>query len=216
MVAATSATLVTQTMSAEQTSETTEASVNPEHWVDEYGDYLYRYAYSRLRDGNAAEEVVQETFLAGVRYAEQFAGRGSEQGWLTGILKRKIVDFVRRRVKDNRAAAYEDEHDPSTQMFDAMGNWKSGAIKWSPAPDQRQESEELQEVVRECLQTLPKGQADVFVLSVMEDMDSEEICSELDITPSNFWVRMHRARLGLARCVGSKWYEDDEVKQHGG
>ena len=51
------------------------AELNPESWVDDYGEYLYRYAYSRLREKNAAEEVVQETFLAGVRYSEQFAGR---------------------------------------------------------------------------------------------------------------------------------------------
>lgn len=40
--------------------------LDPESWVDQYGDYLYRYAVSRLRDPTAAEEVLQETFLAGV------------------------------------------------------------------------------------------------------------------------------------------------------
>ena len=199
----------------QQTAEPAPARANPDEWVDQYGDYLFRYAMSRLRDQNAAEEVVQETFLAGVRYAGQFAGRGSEQGWLLGILKRKIIDFVRRRAKDNRAAPYEDEHDPTAQMFDALGNWKNGAIKWSPAPDQRAESEELQAVVQDCLSTLPKGQADVFVLSVMEEMDSDEICNELNITPSNFWVRMHRARLGLAKCVGVKWFDEDGSTQNG-
>ena len=189
------------------------AELNPSSWVDQYGEFLFRYAYSRLRDSNAAEEVVQETFLAGVRYSEQFAGRGSERGWLTGILKRKIVDHVRARNKHDRVSAYEDEHDPSAQMFDAMGNWKPGAIRWSPSPGQNLEITELQTVVQECLSTLPQNQADVFVLSVMEELDSDEICRELNITPSNMWVRMHRARLGLARCVSSKW-SVDEVKSH--
>ena len=188
--------------------------LKPERWVDEYGDYLFRYANSRLRNANAAEEVVQETFLAGVRYSSQFAGRGSEAGWLMGILKRKIVDFVRARKKHANVAPYEDEHDPTSQMFDAMGNWKSGAIKWSPAPDQRIEMEELSSVVQECLKTLPQGQADVFVMSIMEEMDSDDICRELEITPSNLWVRMHRARLGLARCVGQKWQVSDGVQQN--
>ena len=191
-----------------------DVSIDPQRWVDEYGDFLYRYACSRLRDPDAAEEVVQETFLAGVRCVDTFAGRGSEQGWLTGILKRKIVDFIRRRVKENRKSSYEDEHDPSLQMFDEMGNWKAGAIRWTNAPYQRQEFEELQAVVQECLETLPKTQSDVFVLSVIEEMGYEEICAELDISPANFWVRMHRARLGLAKCVGAKWFQHDEV-QHG-
>ena len=187
---------------------------DPTRWVDDYGDYLFRYANSRLRDANAAEEVVQETFLAGVRYVEQYAGRGSEQGWLLGILKRKIIDYVRKRSKENLTSPYEDENDPTSQLFDAMGNWKPGAINWSPAPEQKIEMEELWSVVQGCLKTLPKGQADVFTLSVMEEMDSEEICKELGISSSNLWVRMHRARLGLAKCVGSKWQIDSEAQSH--
>lgn len=195
------------------------AEVNPDIWVDEYGDYLFRYAKSRLRDPNSAEEVVQETFLAGVRYSEQFAGRGSERGWLMGILKRKIIDHIRVRNKHNKAAPYEDEHDPSEQLFDANGKWKPGAINWSPPPGQQIETQELQAVVHECMQTLPENQAAVFVLSVMEELDSDDICRELDITPANLWVRMHRARIGLAKCVGAKWHVEQninsgEVEQH--
>lgn len=190
------------------------AELNPGEWVEAYGDYLFRYANSRLRDANAAEEVVQETFLAGVRYSEQFAGRGSERGWLIGILKRKIIDYVRSRKKHSQVAPYEDEHDPSAQMFDAMGNWKPGAVNWSPEPGKAIELVELQSVVQDCLKTLPQSQADVFILSVMEEMDSNEICDELEITPANMWVRMHRARLGLAKCVGSKWHVDQGVEHN--
>lgn len=189
------------------------APLDPTIWVDEYGDYLYRYAQSRLRDANAAEEVVQETFLAGVRYAEQFSGRGTEQAWLLGILKRKIIDYVRKRSKHGGTQGYEDDADPSGLLFDEIGNWKPGAIGWAPAPDQKVQLDELWSVVKGCLKTLPTGQADVFVLSVMEEMDSDEICQELEITSANFWVRMHRARLGLAKCVGAKWYQHGEVKQ---
>ncbi|QDT10847.1 sigma-70 family RNA polymerase sigma factor [Planctomycetes bacterium K23_9] len=195
------------------------ADVNPANWVDDYGDYLFRYAKSRLRDPGAAEEVVQETFLAGVRYSRQYSGSGSERGWLMGILKRKIVDHIRARAKHNQELVYEDEHDPSEQLFDAAGNWKPGAINWSPPPDQEIEMQELQFVVQGCLETLPENQAAVFVLSAMEEMDTDEVCRELDITPSNMWVRIHRARVGLAKCVSAKWQVDqnigtNEVKQH--
>lgn len=188
-------------------------AVNPATWVDQYGDYLFRYAYARLRDANAAEEVVQETFLAGVRYADQYSGRGAERAWLLGILKRKIIDFVRLRAKHNATSGYEDEADLTGQFFDAAGNWKPGVMGWSPAPNQKIEMEELWEVVKQCLKTLPQGQADVFVLSVMEDMDSVDICKELEITSSNYWVRMHRARLGLANCVGQKWAVEVHVDE---
>ena len=189
------------------------SSLEPSNWVDEYGDYLFRYAYSRLRDSNSAEEVVQETFLAGVRYSEQFSGRGTERAWLLGILKRKIIDFVRARNKHANTANFEEETDLSGQLFDAAGKWKPGVMGWSPPPQEKVEMDELWGVVQGCLSKLPKGQSDVFILSVMEKMDAGDICDELGISSSNFWVRMHRARLGLAKCVGDRWEIEMEVSK---
>ena len=186
-------------------------ATDPEGWVDSYGDYLFRYAWSRLRDTNAAEEVVQETFLSGVRFRDQFQGAGSERGWLLGILKRKIVDHVRRRQRyDRDGASWEDEPDPSVMLFDRHGNWRNEVFR----PGQQIETAELWDIVQECLQHLPQGQADVFTLSVMEELDTDEICNQLQITPSNLWVRLHRARLGLAKCVGSKWFSPEEAARH--
>ena len=194
----------------EKASASVNRALEPSLWVDEYGDYLFRYAYSRLRDANAAEEVVQETFLAGIRFQDQFSGQGSQRGWLLGILKRKIVDYVRRRARHDRAGSYEDENDPVLQLFDAKGNWRPENWPWSSTPDRDVESKELWDVVQHCLSHLPQGQADVFMLSVMEDMDTDAICKELDITPNNLWVRLHRARLVLAKCVASRWFTDEE------
>lgn len=179
--------------------------LDPSAWVDRYSDYLFRYAYSRLRDQNAAEEVVQETFLSGVRYSEQFSGRGTERSWLLGILKRKLIDFIRRRNKHAASSPYEDETDLTSQLFDAGGSWKPGGINWSIGPGHQIEMSELMGVVKGCLKTLPQSQADVFTLCVIEEMESADICEQLGISSSNFWVRMHRARLGLATCVNKKW-----------
>lgn len=189
-------------------------TVNPDAWVDEHGDYLYRYAWSRLRDTNAAEEVVQETMLAGVRFSQQYSGKGSERGWLLGILKRKIVDYVRLRQRYDRDGGSIEDSDPTTMLFDQNGNWRAGSMP--DTPEQKVESLELWDVVRDCLNHLPKGQADVFMLTVMEEMDSQDVCHQLEITPSNLWVRLHRARLGLARCVGSKWFHEGEANHNAG
>ncbi|MCA9063347.1 MAG: sigma-70 family RNA polymerase sigma factor [Planctomycetaceae bacterium] len=188
--------------------------IDPDQWVDLHGDYLYRYAFARLRDTNASEEVVQETFLAGIRFQDRYNGRGTERAWLLGILKRKIVDYIRLRNRFNRDGLTEDGGDPSALLFDARGNWKAGMLPAS-LPDQAAESKELWDVVRDCLQHLPSGQADVFVLSVMEDMETDEICRQLEITPTNLWVRLHRARLALARCVNARWFaKEEEATSH--
>ena len=185
--------------------------IPPDLWVDHYGDYLYRYAMARLHNENAAEEVVQETFLAGVKAHAQFRGQGSEQAWLLGILKRKIVDWIRLRRKYAATGGQDERDDDGFDLFDTEGNW-NGANRF-PKPEQRLSDQELYSVVQGCIKHLPKGQADVFVLSVMEEMDSDDVCRELSITPSNFWVRLHRARLRLANCVSSRWANDEE-KQH--
>ena len=72
---------------------------DPTTWVERFGDDLFSYAITRLRDPHATEEVVQDTLLAGVRYLHQFRGEGSEKAWLMSILRHKIVDYVRSRNK---------------------------------------------------------------------------------------------------------------------
>jgi RNA polymerase sigma-70 factor (TIGR02943 family) len=182
-----------------------DAVLEPSEWLDAYGDYLYRYAMSRLRDTNAAEEVVQETFLAGIKKREQYSGEGSQRGWLLTILKRKIVDHVRQRARFDRDGAVGTAYDPTAELFDVTGHWKRSVATWMKAPVDALESRELWAIVENCLTHLPAGQASVFTLSVMEELDSDQICQELDITPSNLWVRLHRARIGLANCVGARW-----------
>jgi len=187
-----------------------EASVitDPDRWIEVHAEDLYRYAWSRLRDDHAAEEVVQETFLAGIKFLHQHDGSGSTRAWLIGILKRKIVDHIRRRARYDRDGISPDWDEPEQAWFDAAGNWNGRGKGWLQPPEASLENRELWDVVRSCLTRLPPGQADVFTLSVMDGMESERICRELGITPANYWVRLHRARLGLAKCVRSKWFDD--------
>lgn len=184
----------------------TTSSVDPTTWVDSYGDSLYRYALSRLRDAEAAEEVVQETFVAALGAIDQFAGKGAEGAWLLGILKRKIVDFVRAR---NRSTSATDDEDPTQSLFDAKGNWRSDPRILGTQPDALLLRAEFWQILRQCLSGLPQRQADVFTLREMEGIASEEICKELDLSPSNLWVLLHRARMRLSACIKSNWTGDE-------
>ncbi len=76
-------------------------NLEPNSWVDNYADYLYRYAQSRVNDSAVAEDLVQETFLSAWKARERFEGRSSEKTWLSSILKNKIIDYYRKAlVKD--------------------------------------------------------------------------------------------------------------------
>jgi len=181
--------------------------LKPSAWVDQYGDYLYRYALSRLRNGEASEEVIQQTFLAALEHRDQFAGKGSERGWLLGILKRKIIDLIRQH---NRTSSLPDDDggDPSDACFDRQGNWKTELRSAIRHPLDSLGREEFWQILRGCLQTLPERQADVFALREMDELGTEEICKDLEITASNLWVLLHRARLRLAICMKSRWEQE--------
>ena len=99
----------------DESIEVSDKSLHPAAWIDKYGDYLYRYTFSRLRDGDAAEEVVQETFVAALRHVNQYEAKGSERAWLLGILKRKIIDLIRARNRTT-SLAVEDSNDPSEAL----------------------------------------------------------------------------------------------------
>lgn len=187
--------------------QATPAQSEPESWVDLYGDFLYRYALCRLRDAHAAEDVVQETFLAAIRSAEQPQGPEATRSWLVVILRTKIVDHFRRRAR--KPGSWGGEEDPTSLLFDSRGRWRPSAL---PAlqPDEQLQVDDLRQVVADCLARLPEGQADVFVLSVMEERSSQEVCRALHIQPAAMWARLHRARLGLARCVAYKWHSEDK------
>src|SRR5918994_3449140 len=99
-------------------------SPDPERWLDDHGDYLFKYAVFRLRDDSAAEDAVQETFLAALKAYEKFEGRGSERTWLVGILKHKVVDHFRRAVREAPLGEEADEASDHPEFFERTDEWQ--------------------------------------------------------------------------------------------
>jgi RNA polymerase sigma-70 factor (ECF subfamily) len=183
--------------------------LNPDQWVQDHGDILFRYALARVRDAALAEDMVQETFLAAIKSHDKFSGRSAERTWLVGILKHKIIDYIR---KASRQTSYEDMDIPAQAAdlsgdfyFDRKGHWKIKPPDWQTNPRQQFEQEEFHDVLQNCLTKLPDRLRQVFILRELEDMDADEICQTLDITPSNLWVMLHRARNGLKGCLEKNW-----------
>jgi RNA polymerase sigma-70 factor (ECF subfamily) len=179
----------------------------PEKWVELYSDYLYRYAYSRVNNSTTAEDLVQDTFLSALKAYDNFDGKSSERTWFISILKHKIIDFYRKK---SRTAKYF--HDPgmdTTSDYAENGYWKMehAPADWGHHPEDILHQNEFLLILRECIGALPEKIASVFTLRELEGIASKEICKELNITPSNLWVILHRARHQLRRCLDVNWFE---------
>lgn len=184
------------------------APLDPRGWVDRHGDYLYRYALARVRRGEAAEDLVQEALLAAWRGRAKFDGRASERSWLTAILKRKVIDWLRAVVRErDRTAAADDWAD---RQFTASGKWRQGPDEWSSdAPISPAERAEFWVTLDGCASRLPARLRDAFVLWHLDERPGDEVCRAMRVTPNNLWVMLHRARLRLWRCLSRNWYGDE-------
>jgi len=186
--------------------------LEPQSWVEEHGNYLYNFAIVRVNDREKAEDLVQETFLAGLKAKDNFQGKSSERTWLISILKRKIIDTYRKQYasKESSMSAYEqDISDGDFYRSEGpfRGKWLEGKGPHSKSllPEGEIEQEELMEIIRRCIELLPPNLAAAFVMKLIDEAGSDEICKELGITSSNLWVMLHRARLKMRSCVESKW-----------
>lgn len=184
---------------------------DPERWVEEHGDYLFKYALSRLRDPAKAEDMVQETFLAALKGGKDFQGRSSEKSWLVGILKNKICDSYRKASRETPFTDLEFYSDEEANRFISDGAFKDGWIhelgpqEWSN-PGASLDSEAFWQTYRDCSNRLPKNVSTVFNLREVDGVESKEICAMLNITENNLWVMLHRARMALRRCLEINWF----------
>lgn len=182
------------------------ANHDPSEWVDRYGDYLFRYAMLRLRDRSTAEDLVQETFLAGIKDRSSFSGNSTESTWLVGILKHKIADHFRRQARESPLED-DDLRDPSDPSpFDGSGHWISGPANWSGNPADLYHEKKFLDQLTKCLSGLSPNHANAFTLREIEGAETGEICKVLNVTETNLWVILHRARMQLRRCLEINWF----------
>ena len=181
--------------------------LNPETWVDEYGDSLYRFALARIQNPAVAEELVQETFLAALRSQNNFQGRSSAKTWLIAILKHKIIDHLRKKKPEESSENIEGFADSDDPLFTERGGWQIRPSKWSTNPGKLYEQKEFMNVFYRCVSGLPERHASAFMLREMDGLSTEEICKILNITTTNCWVLLYRARMQLRRCIETTWME---------
>jgi RNA polymerase sigma-70 factor (ECF subfamily) len=177
--------------------------------LEEHRTYLLRFARLQLRNDTWAEDAVSETLLAALTKPQSFGNRSQLKTWLVGILKHKVIDILRQR---RREVTLDDGEGDGGDELEALAFRADGHFRQQPAdwgdPERDLSSRQFLKVLEACAEKLPPGMARVFLMREWLELDSEEICKELQLSATNLYVQLHRARLRLRECLELNWFAD--------
>jgi RNA polymerase sigma-70 factor (ECF subfamily) len=162
--------------------------------IEQHREYLFYNALGRLRNREEAEDAVQESFLAAFQSSTRFSGKASERTWLTGILKHKICDQMRRACRDRavfESADFKERDELDGRALDSVASSRDNDASM------HLERKELGEAIKQAIEKLPDRLAKAFRLYECDDYSGREVCEELAISENNLWIMLHRARKQL-------------------
>ncbi|MGL1936607.1 MAG: sigma-70 family RNA polymerase sigma factor [Fibrobacterales bacterium] len=180
-------------------------------FVDTYGDILFNFARSRVSQIDVAEDLVQETYIAALKGWEKFSGNSSEKTWLIGILKHKIYDHYKkskREVPESHLQKNSENDGIMDYFFGDNGYWKMSPGYMNETPESEMNDKQLAKWIKDCITKLPEKFRIPFILKEIDEMDSDIVCKDCEITATNLWVILHRSRLQLRECLSTVWNKE--------
>lgn len=181
-----------------------------ETWVNQYSDELFSWALYKTSSKETAEDLVQETFLAAFNKIDTFQGKSQPKTWLFSILNNKVIDYYRssatKKEKQTFSISENSGYELSDGLFNENENWKNNDV--NPIWDQEEElldNPDFNIVMQGCMEDLPQKWKYAITSKYLTDKNADEICQELEITVSNYWQVVHRAKLLLKKCLEMKW-----------
>ncbi|AMO41136.1 RNA polymerase factor sigma-70 [Acinetobacter pittii] len=170
---------------------------------------MIKFAFLQLSSLPQAEDVVQEALTSAFQHLDSFKGRAAFKTWVFAILKNKIIDVIRQKSRlVAMTELFKDEESELSidALFDASGHWhKYEAPQAWQSPEEMMEQADFWIIFEACLNHLPAKYAQVFMMREVIELSSNEICSKLELSISNFNVLMYRSRTRLRECLENKW-----------
>ena len=187
-----------------------------EHQLEQHRIYLLRFARLQLRNDAWAEDAVSETLLAALAKPQAFENKSQLKTWLVGILKHKVIDVLRVQTREasiNFDADGDGNEELDALMFQKDGHFVNAPLLWSDGtaasagnPAESLSSQQFFKVLEACTDKLPAAQGRVFLMREWLELSVDEICKELNLTSTNLYVQLHRARLRLRECLELNWF----------
>jgi RNA polymerase sigma-70 factor (ECF subfamily) len=154
-----------------------------------YNQRIFRVVRSIVRDDDEAEDVVQESYVRAFEHLSRFEGRATFATWLTRI----AVNEALARKRRHKVIHYMDLEAPN------QANLQPDAVNGQA--DHHACNNELRDVLTQAIDGLPDELRTVFTLRVVEELDTDETATSLQISESNVKVRLHRARSLLRQRI---------------
>ncbi|MCR8921877.1 RNA polymerase factor sigma-70 [Dasania sp. GY-MA-18] len=183
-------------------------------YINELRVLMLKFATLQLNDEALAEDAVQEALMGALKNAASFNRRSALKTWVFAILKNKIADALRKRqriVEGSSLLKNCEDEDNLAELFNNKGFWHvdERPAAWSQ-PMESVKSDHFWRVFETCLSALPENQSRLFMMREFIELDSTEICENLNITTSNLHVLLYRARLRLRECLENHWFIEGE------
>ncbi|MBK9981456.1 MAG: sigma-70 family RNA polymerase sigma factor [Saprospiraceae bacterium] len=147
-------------------------------------DKLYRYALRFVKDGESAEDVVQDVMYKLWQKRQEVDTIENLEAWMMVLTRNRALDIL-RKVKDNQVNI-DEAYSVSDQ---------------APIPDKIMETADLMTQLNACLDQLPEKQRTVFHLREIEQMTYEEICTMTGFNLDDVKVSLFRSRKHIQRML---------------
>lgn len=188
-----------------------------QEWIESVRQQMLAFAFNQLNDHHLAEDAVQESLMAALQHRDQFKGQASFKSWVFAILKNKMVDYMRKNSKytalSDLSSTQDNEDHLLDTLFDQSGHWHKDSIphafnqSWCN-PEAHVHADSFWQVLETCLTHLPSEQARAFLMREYLELATDDICQQLAISHSHYYVLMHRAKLRLQTCLSLRWFDE--------
>ena len=179
--------------------------------VDQQHAMLIRMAMGYVADREVAEEVVQDTWMVVIESLNRYEGRSSLRTWVCGILIHKAKDRGVREKRHTTFSAFESHNDDNDEAVDPSrfqqtgewaGHWAFPPQPWDDrTPEKLLASKQAVDCMQRAIDALPATLKEVLIFRDVEGVEAKEVCEMLNITETNLYVRLHRARERVRAAV---------------
>ncbi|MGD9902761.1 MAG: RNA polymerase sigma factor [Vicinamibacterales bacterium] len=173
--------------------------------VGRYQRSMTRVARTWVRTEHAAEEVVQDVWLAVIRGLHRFEGRSSFKTWLFRIVVNRATSRALRDRRQVPFSSFQGEDGLEWDVdgpFTMAGAWAEPVAAWPvPSAEQLTLQAELVALVAAAVEQLPAAQRVVLTMRDIEGLDSADVCTVLGVSAVHQRVLLHRARTAVRAAV---------------